>query len=137
MRAMLYAVSVVAVINMLIASLGVANVIINSVEQRRYEFGVLRAVGARRGMLARMIAVEAVLIAIAAGILGTLMGLQLSLAAQYLHRALLGVVWDLRPPLLPILAGCGIVLVICLLASVPAVVRLNRLRPRELLSSRR
>ncbi|MDQ7012789.1 MAG: FtsX-like permease family protein [Planctomycetota bacterium] len=137
MRAMLYAVSVVAVINMLIASLGVANVIINSVEQRRYEFGVLRAVGAHRGMLARMIAAEAVLIAIAAGILGTLMGLQLSLAAQYLHRALLGVVWDLRPPLLPILAGCGIVLVICLLASVPAVVRLNRQRPRELLSSRR
>lgn len=137
MRAMLYAVSAVAVINMLIASLGVANVIINSVEQRRFEFGVLRAVGGHRGMLARMIAVEAAMIAITAGILGTLMGLQLSLAAQFLHRALLGVVWDLRPPPLPILAGCAIVLVICLLASVPAVVRLNRLRPRELLSSRR
>ena len=106
MRAMLYATSLVAVLNMLIASLGVANVIINSVEQRRYELGVLRAVGGHRGMLARMVAAEAVLIAIAAG------------------------------PLLPILAGCGIVLVICLLASVPAVLRLNRMRPRELLSSR-
>lgn len=136
MRAMLYATSLVAVLNMLIASLGVANVIINSVEQRRYELGVLRAVGGHRGMLARMVAAEAVLIAIAAGLLGTLMGIQLSLAAQHLHRSLLGVVWDLRPPLLPILAGCGIVLVICLLASVPAVLRLNRMRPRELLSSR-
>ena len=87
-------------------------------------------------MLARMIAAEGVLIALTAGILGTLMGTQLSFAAQRLHRALLGLVWDLRPPPVPILVGCGIVLVICLLASVPAVVRLNRLRPRELLSTR-
>lgn len=136
MRAMLLATSAVAVINMLIASLGVANIIINSVEQRRYELGVLRAVGGHRGMLARMVAAEAVLIAIAAGLLGTLMGVQLSLAAQHLHRALLGVVWDLRPPPMPILAGCGIVLLICLMASVPAVVRLNRSRPRELLGTR-
>jgi len=136
MRGMLLATSVVAIINMLIASLGVANVIINSVEQRRFELGVLRAVGGQRAMLARMIAAEAILIAITAGILGTLMGTQLSLAAQFLHRALLGLVWELRPPPLPILAGCAIVLVICLLASVPAVVRLNRLKPRELLSTK-
>ncbi|HZW09286.1 MAG TPA: FtsX-like permease family protein [Phycisphaerales bacterium] len=136
MRAMLLATSAVAVINMLIASLGVANVIVSSVEQRRFELGVLRAVGGQRGMLARMIAAEAVLIAITAGILGTLMGMQLSFAAQNLHRALLGLVWRLRPPPLPIAVGCAIVLLICLLASVPAVLRLNRLRPRELLSTR-
>jgi putative ABC transport system permease protein len=121
---------------MLIASLGVANVIIDSVEQRRFELGVLRAVGGQRAMLARMIAAEAILIAITAGILGTLMGTQLSFAAQSLHRALLGLVWELRPPPLPIIVGCAVVLVICLLASVPAVLRLNRLRPRELLSTR-
>jgi putative ABC transport system permease protein len=136
MRAMLLATSAVAIINMLIASLGVANVIINSVEQRRFELGVLRAVGGQRAMLARMVGAEAVLIAITAGILGTLMGTQLSFAAQRLHRALLGLVWDLRPPVGAIAAGCGIVLVICLAASVPAVIRLNRLRPRELLSTK-
>lgn len=136
MRAILLATSAVAIINMLIASLGVANVIINSVEQRRFELGVLRAVGGRRAMLARMIAAEAVLIAVTASVLGTLMGTQLSLAAQHLHRALLGVVWNLRPPPLPIAAGCAIVLVICLLASVPAAARLNRLKPRELLTAR-
>ncbi len=136
MRAMLFATSAVAIINMLIASLGVANVIINSVEQRRFELGVLRAVGGQRTMLARMIAAEAVLIAITAGILGTLMGMQLSFAAQQLHRALLGLEWNLRPPPLPILVGSGIVLVICLFASVPAVLRLNRLKPRELLSTK-
>lgn len=136
MRAMLMAISAVAIINMLIASLGVANVIINSVEQRRFELGVLRAVGGQRAMLARMIAAEAVLIALTAGILGTLMGLQLSFAAQRLHRALLGLVWDLRPPPLPIAVGFVIVLIICLLASVPAVLRLNSLKPRELLSTK-
>lgn len=136
MKTMLLATSAVAVIDMLIASLGVANVIINSVEQRRFELGVLRAVGGQRAMLARMVAAEAVLVAITAGILGTLMGTQLSFAAQRLHRALLGLVWDLRPPPIPILAGCAVVLLICLLASVPAVVRLNRLKPRELLSTR-
>lgn len=136
MRAMLLATSVVAIIDMLIASLGVANVIINSVDLRRFELGVLRAVGGQRAMLARMVAAEAVLIALTAGILGTLMGMQLSYAAQRLHRALLGLVWDLRPPPVPILAGCAIVLLICLLASVPAVIRLNRLKPRELLSTK-
>lgn len=136
MHAMLLATSAVAVVNMLIASLGVANVIINSVDQRRFELGVLRAVGGGRPLLARMIAAEALLIAAAASILGTLMGTQLSLAAQHLHRALLGVVWDLRPPPLPILAGALTVTLICLLASVPAALRLNRLSPRQLLSAR-
>jgi len=133
-HAILLATSAVAVINMLIASLGVANVVINSVEQRRFELGVLRAVGGQRSMLVRMIAVEAVLIALAASILGTLMGTQLSFAAQRLHRALLGIEWELRPPPWPIFLGSLTVLGICLLASVPAVIRLNRAKPRELLS---
>lgn len=132
-HSILLATSVVALINMLIASLGVANIIIHSVEQRRYELGVLRAVGAQRGLLMRMIAVETVIIAVTASILGTLMGTQLSWAAQHLHRALLGIEWNLKPPLMPILMGSGVVLVICLLASVPAVFRLNRAHPCELL----
>ena len=68
--------SVVAVASMLVACFGVANLIVASVQARTYEFGVLRAIGAQRGLLARLVLAEALIIAITACILGTLMGTQ-------------------------------------------------------------
>ncbi|RMH14113.1 MAG: ABC transporter permease, partial [Planctomycetota bacterium] len=51
--------SVVAAMSMLIACFGVANVVAASIHARRFEFGVLRAVGAQRWLLTRLIIGEA------------------------------------------------------------------------------
>lgn len=125
----------IAFISMLVACFGVANIIIAGIDARQFEFGVLRAVGAQRGLLSRLIAAEALLIAITACVLGTSMGIQGSWAGQRLNRMLLGLELNLKPPPLPILASCLVVIVLTLAAAMPAIVRLNRKRPRELLGA--
>ncbi|GIK18327.1 MAG: hypothetical protein DYG93_12620 [Leptolyngbya sp. PLA2] len=134
-RGTLLAVSALAVLSMFIACFGVANVIVAGVEARQFEFGVLRALGAQRGLLLRLIAGEALLIASAACLLGTLMGTQGAWGGTRLNALLLGLSLTPRPPLLPIAAGWGFVLLMCLSAAAPSIARLNRRRPCELLAA--
>lgn len=132
---MLLVFSSVAIGAMLVACLGVANLIIAGIESRKFEFGVLRSVGAGRGVLVRLIAGEAIIIAVGASILGTLMGLQASAAAMRLLALLLGIEFSPRPPALAMLVGWSVVALMTLGAATPAILRLNRRKPLELLAS--
>ncbi|MBX3379485.1 MAG: FtsX-like permease family protein [Phycisphaeraceae bacterium] len=131
----LYIVSAIAVMSMLVASLGVANLIVAAIESRRFEFGVLRAVGASRGMVCRLVLAEAVIVAIAACIVGVAMGIQGSYGGVRLNAAIMGIELSLRPQFAPILIGCAILIALTLLAATPAVLALSRQQPRELLAS--
>ena len=133
--ASLYVFSLVAVAAMLVACFGVANLIVAGIQARQYEFGVLRAIGAERGTVARLVLGEAILIAITACILGTVMGLQASWAGQRMYEVLLGLVLTLRLPLNATAAGWGILTVITVGAAMPAVLALNGKKPRELLGA--
>ncbi len=62
----------------LVAILGMFNVLAVSVLDRKTQFGTLRAVGASRGQLKRVVLTEALLIAFAASVLGVIMGILLS-----------------------------------------------------------
>ncbi|MEM8757217.1 MAG: FtsX-like permease family protein [Planctomycetota bacterium] len=128
--------SAVAVCSMLVACLGVANLIIAGIDQRRFEFGVLRALGAQAGVLFRLAIGEAVVIAVGAMVLGTLMGLQASWAQQRMHRMLLGLDLKLVLPLDGALLGWSAVAVITVAAAIPAGLGIMRARPRDLLASR-
>ncbi len=134
-RGMLLVFSSVAIGSMLVACFGVANLIIAGIESRRFEFGVLRSIGAGRGVLVRLILGEAIIIAIAASILGTAMGLQGSLAAMRLYAKLLGIEFTPHPPLGALAFGWGVVLFMTLAASAPAILRLNRRTPLDLLAA--
>ncbi|MCA9280003.1 MAG: ABC transporter permease [Phycisphaeraceae bacterium] len=129
--------SVVAVVSMFVACFGVANIVMASIESRKFEFGILRAVGAMQAVLLRLVLCEAVLIAIAASILGTAMGLQASWAATRVHRLLHGLELQVRIPVLAILIGSTILLTLTLVAAMPAISRLGKTPPRELLASGR
>ncbi len=135
-RGMLLVFSSVAVGAMLVACFGVANLIIAGIESRKFEFGVLRSIGAGRGVLVRLIAGEAIIIALAAAILGTCMGLQGSLAAMRLYAKLLGIEFAPHPPVGAIAFGWGVVAFMTLCAATPAIVRLNRRKPLDLLASK-
>jgi putative ABC transport system permease protein len=128
--------SSIAVFAMVVASFGVANIIVAGIHARRFEFGVLRAVGASRGVLLRLVLGEAVLIAVVAMILGTALGLQGIFSGQRLDRLLFGLELTVKPPVVPILAGWVFVLVITVLAAVPAALQVARREPRELLAAR-
>lgn len=133
----LLASSVIAIAAMLVASLGVANLIIAGITARQFEFGVLRAVGASRGLVTRLVLAEAVLIAISASALGTMMGLQGALGAKRVDELLFGIQVQFRPPIAAIAAGCAAVLILTLGAAAPALWSLAKRRPRELLGALR
>ncbi len=127
--------SVVAVGALLVACFGVANLIVAGIQARQYEFGVLRAVGAQKGLLGRLVIGEALLIAVTACLLGTALGTQASWAEQRIYEIIIGLVLHVRPPVIPVLAGWAAVTLITLAAAAPAAWRLMGKRPRELLGA--
>jgi len=126
--------SSVAVAAILIACLGVGNVILAGIEARAFEFGVLRAVGASGPLLTRLVLIEALIMGLAGCLLGTGLGLQGAWSEMRLYRQLAGLDLALRPPIGPIAAGWGIVMLLALAAAVAPAARLGRRRPRELLA---
>jgi len=118
------ALSVLALAAMGIASLGVANMVIASVYARRYEFGILRAIGAGRGQLLRLVLAEASLIALTAGALGAITGLHYAFMAARVDRLFLGFNTDFLAWYMawrPLLCGVAITLPLAWLAAlVPA-----------------
>ncbi len=127
--------SAVAIASMLIGVLGVGNIVVASIDARRFEMGVLRAVGAPGGMLARQVVGEVLVIAIAAGVLGTLLGLQGAYAGMRLWEVLAGIRTGFNPPPGPILLGWGALIVLTVGMTLPIVRHLSGQRPRELLFS--
>jgi putative ABC transport system permease protein len=127
--------SLVAVAAMLVACLGVSNLIVAGIQARQFEFGVLRAVGAPRGLLSRLVLGEALLIALTACVVGSVMGVHAAKAGQRVNEALLGIRLTGWPPALPTALGWLAVIVITLGAATPAVVALARKPVRELLAA--
>lgn len=132
----LFIASLVAVAAMLIACFGVGNIVVAGIDARKFEFGVLRAVGAERSLLTRLVLGEVVLVSITACICGTLLGLQGSMAGIRMQQMLLGLNTRLVPPVGAIAAGCVVLTVLALLAAWPSVRALGRVPTRELLAGR-
>ncbi len=127
--------STVAVTAMLVACLGVANLIIAGIQARQFEFGVLRSIGASSRLLARLVIAEAIIIAITACILGTIMGTQASWGGQRLYEVVIGLSLTVRLPVAATAAGWVALTLITLGAAWPAVHQLMLRRPRELLAA--
>ena len=134
-RGMLLVFSVIALAAMLVACFGVANLIVAGIDARQFEFGVLRAVGAPHGLLIRLVMGEVVVIALTGCVLGTLMGIQGSWAGQVLDALLLGIEMRMRPAAGPIAIGWVILFVMTLGAAAPAMWRLGRKKPLDLLGA--
>jgi putative ABC transport system permease protein len=69
---------VVALIGMIVASLGVVNTLTMNVLERTQEIGMLRAVGMTQGQVSKMILAEAGTMGVIGGIFGLVFGLFLS-----------------------------------------------------------
>ncbi|MGO4589240.1 ABC transporter permease [Paenarthrobacter sp. 2TAF44] len=115
---------------MVIALIGVANTLSLSVLERTRESSLLRALGLTTGQLRGMLAIEAVLVAGVAAVLGAGIGVVYGwLGAQ----AALGGVADVVPavPWLQLATVFGVAVVAGLLASVIPAHRAARLSPVE------
>jgi putative ABC transport system permease protein len=129
--------STVAFAALVLASLGVGNVILANIHGRRYEYGVLRAVGGQRGLIVRLIFGEAVLLAMVAAVVGTGLGLHLAAMGALNYRQLAGLPVRFTIPELPTLLGCLTLLILTLLAALPGVLSIVRPSPSALLAGGR
>ncbi len=116
-----------AFVSLVLAAVGIYGVLDYAVQQRRREFGIRIALGARMGDIARR--VTAVVFGILA--LGALAGLATGIASErYVQALLFGVKatdpWAIAIPLLTILSAA-------LLAAIPPVIRAVRTDPTQML----
>ncbi len=119
---------------LLLGCFGVGNVIAAQVSGRGYEFGVLRATGAGKNSVAGLVLAEAAMIAATAVVGGTGLGFELAWAGCILYRDLIGLNLSLIFPVIPWMIGAAVVVLFTILAAIPAVARLLKKSPRELLT---
>jgi len=110
------------------AGLAVAASMTTAIVERRHEIGLMRALGATRGVIAGLFFAEIVLLALAGGLLGYLLG---SLLADRIGQQVFGSAIAFNPVLLP--ATLSLAVIVSLAGSAPAIWRAMRMEPAAVL----
>jgi putative ABC transport system permease protein len=114
---------------LLVGAIGVANIMVISVLERRSEIGLRRALGATRGQIRIQFLAEAILLSLAGGIVGVILGAAATAAYARLHG---------QPVVIPPEAwagGLAAAIVIGAFAGLLPAIRAARLSPTEALWS--
>ena len=127
----------IAIAALLLASLGVGNVVAAGITARGFEFGVLRAVGGAPEVGPRLVLAEIAATAVAAVVTGTALGVHLAWIGVLMYEDLAGIDLSLRIPVVATAIGAVVVVGLALIASLPASLALKRRSPRVLLSTGR
>jgi len=129
--------SVVAFAAMGVASLGVTNTIMAGVRTRRWQFGILRAIGVTRDQLVRLVLAEALLLGVVGCALGLGAGFIMGNDAIALTAVVTGYTPDRVVPWNVVAIGVGSILFIALAASIWPAVEVARSEPLSLLQAGR
>ena len=116
-------------ITLTVAGIGIANVMIIAVLERRHEIGIRRALGARRAHIRRQFLTEAVLLSAAGATSGTVIGLGVTVAVAKFHE------WPLSIPTYTILLGLTLAILTGAIAGLLPAVRAARQTPTQTLRS--
>jgi len=108
-----------------IAGLGVAATLMLSVSERAREIGMLRAIGMSRRQLRRMLTLEALLLSLAAALIGTALGVGYGWAAARSVTSTVGTIGG--PPVPLVLAALGLTVLTGLAAAVLPARRVGRM----------
>lgn len=114
-------------IALLVGGVGIANVMVISVLERRSEIGLRRALGATRRHVAEQFLAEALLLSVLGGVSGTVLGL----AATTIYAA--NQHWAVQVPSVALYGGVSAALVIGAMAGLYPSMRAARLSPTEAL----
>jgi putative ABC transport system permease protein len=112
---------------LLVGAVGVANIMVISVLERRSEIGLRRALGAKRGHIRTQFLTEAILLALIGGVAGVLAGA--AATASYAHHK----GWATVIPADAWAGGLGAALVIGALAGLLPAIRAARMPPTQAL----
>ena len=79
--------AVIAGISLLVGGIGIMNIMIVTVTERKQEIGIRKALGASPALIRRQFLVESASITLMGGILGIVLGIAVSIAAEYVQAA--------------------------------------------------
>lgn len=127
------ALSAIGGVALVVAGIGIMNIMLVSVTERTREIGIRKAIGANRGDIIKQFLLEAILLSLGGGLIGMILGLLVTIGAASLLSKQLGTM------LIPYLLIVSIALMFSLLVgtvfgSYPAV-RAARMDPIEALRS--
>jgi putative ABC transport system permease protein len=112
---------------LLVGGIGIANVMVISVLERRTEIGLRRALGAARRHVAAQFLIESLLLGLAGGAVGVLLGTAITYVLAYQRH------WQPLIPLAAVGAGIGAAVAIGALAGLYPALRAAHLSPTEAL----
>ena len=112
---------------LLVGAIGVANIMIISVLERRSEIGLRRALGATRGQIRAQFLAEAIMLSLAGGAAGVLIGAAATASYAHSHRELLVI------PLEAWAGGLAAAVVIGAVAGLLPAIRAARMSPTQAL----
>ena len=110
------------------AALGISNLVTASVMERSQEIGLLKAIGARDHSITGVIIVEILVTALIGGVAGYFLGFGF---AQLIGHSVFGSAIEMKLKVIPIVAG--LIALVTLAGSLPAIRMVLRLRPAEVL----
>ncbi len=131
LQALTLAVAAIAAVSLGVAGIGIMNVMLVSVAERTAEVGLLRAVGAGRGQIAGVFVAEAVLLSLAGGVLGLVVGVAGVSVLVGLYPAL-----PARPPLWAVASALAVALLVGMVFGLVPARRAARLDPVAALGRR-
>jgi len=122
---------VMALISIVVGSLGVVNTLTMSVIERRREIGMLRAIGTTRGQIIRMVLAESGLIGVIGGILGIATGVILARILFIGMTTMSGYQLTFQLPPESVLVSLVMAIVISQVAALPPARRASKVRILE------
>jgi putative ABC transport system permease protein len=116
-----------AAVALLVGGVGVANIMVISVLERRGEIGLRRALGATRGQIRLQFFAEAILLALAGGVIGVLTGIAVTIVYAATRS------WPPVVPAVAVTGGLCAAIVVGAVAGLLPALRAARLSPTEAL----
>jgi len=100
---------VIAMISLVVGGVGIMNIMLVSVTERTREIGLRMAVGARSFHILRQFLVEAIVLCVAGGAIGVLLGRGVSILVQMIARWPVAASWETIFAAVAVSVGVGVI----------------------------